>query len=108
MQRVERRSDRSLHQSNDRRIGNYLGKSTEGVLIDEAEVVSLAADAIRYRFTGSVNVSLMARGKRDSVEFNESFPFECTTFAAASTPAAFDSDHTEIKVDTTSWTSEDE
>ena len=82
--------------------------STEGVLIDEAEVVSLDADAIRYRFTGWVNVSLMAGGKGDSVEFNESFPFECTTSAAASTPAAFDSDQTEIKVDTTSWTGEDE
>jgi Predicted pPIWI-associating nuclease len=82
--------------------------STEGLLIDGAEVVSLDIDAIRYRFTGSVNVSLMAGGRGDSVEFNESFPFECTTSAAASAPAAFDSDDTEINVDTSSWTGEDE
>ena len=82
--------------------------ATEGVLIDQAEVVYLDADSIRYRFTGYVNVSLMAGSSRDGVEFNESFPFVCITTAPASAPTNFDSDNTEIKVDTSSWTGEDE
>jgi hypothetical protein len=82
--------------------------ATEGVLLDDAEVISLDADAIRYRFTGSVAVTLMAGGKADGVEFNESFPFECETSAAAAAPADFSSDDTKVKVDTSSWTGRDE
>jgi hypothetical protein len=46
----------------------------------------------------------MAGGKQDAVEFNESFPFECTTSALASSPEHFDPDETKVEVDTSSWT----
>lgn len=76
---------------------------TGGVLIDDPEVLGVDADRIRCRFTGTVSVTLMAGGKHDPVDFNESFPFECTTSAPATTPEDFDLTDTAINVDTSSW-----
>ncbi|MCP1968463.1 hypothetical protein [Bradyrhizobium elkanii] len=76
---------------------------TGSVLIDDPEILSVEADRIRCRFTGSISVTLMAGSKHDSVDFKESFPFECTTSAPATAPEDFDLADTTIKVDTSSW-----
>ncbi|WP_369527353.1 MULTISPECIES: hypothetical protein [Bradyrhizobium] len=74
-----------------------------GVLIDDPEILSVEADRIRCRFTGSISVTRMAGGKHDPVDFKESFPFECTTSAPATAPEDFDLVDTTIEVDTSSW-----
>lgn len=76
---------------------------TGGVLIDDPEILSVDADSIRYRLTGTVSVTLMAGGRHDPADFNESFPFECCTSAPATSPEAFDPANTKIKVDASSW-----
>jgi hypothetical protein len=78
------------------------------VLIDDPEILSMDADKVRCRFTGTVDVTLVAGGRHDTIEFNESFPFECTTVAPATEPENFDPDETEASVDTSSWTGPDD
>ena len=73
------------------------------VLIDDPEILSLEADRIRCRFTGTVGVTLMAGGGHDPVEFHNSFPFDCETSAPAMTPEAFDAADTTVEVDVSSW-----
>jgi hypothetical protein len=81
---------------------------TGGVLIDDPDIISLDADKICCRFTGMVSVALIAGGKRDGVVLNESFPFECTTLAQADEPENFDPDETQVEVDVSSWTAQEE
>jgi hypothetical protein len=80
--------------------GHY---NTGAVWIDEAKVVSLDADSIQYHIEGSVDVTLMHGPKAHGVEFEENFPYHCTTSAPAYGPTNFDTSKTEMKVDTSSW-----
>jgi hypothetical protein len=80
--------------------GHY---NTGAVWIEETKVVSLDADSIQYHIEGSVDVTLMHGPKADGVEFEENFPYQCTTTAPASDPTNFDTSKTEMKVDTSSW-----
>ena len=89
-------------------LANISGRyTTDAVWIEDAEVVSLDVDTIRYRVAGSVDVTLIAGSKSDGAEFDENFPYECTTLASATAPMTFQSERTEMKVDTGSWTSDE-
>jgi hypothetical protein len=85
--------------------GNY---NTGAVLIEEAKVLSLNADSIQYQIEGNVDVTLLHGSGSDGAEFEENFPYKCTTTAPASDPIKFDSSKTEMKVDTGSWHGDDE
>lgn len=71
--------------------------------IEEAKVLSLDADTIRYHIDGSVDVTLLYGSRSDGAEIEEDFPYQCTTTASAADPTKFDSSNTEMKVDTSSW-----
>ncbi len=76
---------------------------TGAVWIEEAKVLSIDGDMIRYQIRGSVDVTLHYGGRSDPVEIDESFPYECTTAAPVSDPTKFVSSETKIVVDTSSW-----
>jgi hypothetical protein len=65
------------------------------------------SDTIEYHVNGSVDVSLLYGGNSDGAEIKESFPFTCMTIASARDPVDFDSEKTEMKVDTSSWHGDD-
>lgn len=81
-----------------------LSRPPSGRCIGDAEVLSLDADTIRYRVVGSVDVTLIAGSKSDGAEFDENFRYDCSTSASVTAPTIFDSEETEMKVDTGSWT----
>jgi len=81
---------------------------TGSVWIGDAKVISLDADALHCQVKGSVDVTLVYGSKGDPAEIAEQFPFECTTVAPATNPTEFDSEQTEMKVDTSSWYGDDE
>jgi hypothetical protein len=56
----------------DQIAGHY---ETGSVWIDDAKVLSLDADGIRYEVKGSVDVTLVYGPKGDRAEINESFPY---------------------------------
>jgi Predicted pPIWI-associating nuclease len=80
--------------------GHY---TTEGVLFDEANVLEIGSESIRYRVTGTVDVNLQYGGKSDPVQIDETFPFACTITAKVTEPFKFLDDMTEMEVDTSSW-----
>ena len=84
----------------DESAGRY---ETGAVWIEEAKVLSIDGDMIRYQIRGSVDVTLHYGGRSDPVEIDESFPYECTTAAPVSDPTKFVSSETKIVVDTSSW-----
>jgi Predicted pPIWI-associating nuclease len=73
------------------------------VWVEEATVLSLDADLIRYRVNGSVDVTLHYGGRSEPAEIQESFSYECATAAPASDPTKFESSQTKMVVDTSSW-----
>jgi hypothetical protein len=77
--------------------------TTEGVLFDEASVLEIGAEFIRYRVNGTVDVELQYGGKSDPVQIDETFPFECTLGAGIGDPFNFLGDMTTMEVDTSSW-----
>jgi hypothetical protein len=54
-------------------------------------------------FTGSVDVTLHYGSGADAATIEENFPFTCTTAASTAEPLKPLSEHTEMKVDTSSW-----
>jgi hypothetical protein len=82
--------------------------TTGGVWIEEAKVLSLDADLIRYQIQGNVDVALFYDSECDDADSEETFPYECTTAAPTSDPIKFDSSKTEMKVDTRSWHGDDD
>jgi hypothetical protein len=95
-------------------LGEISGHYTVDIVwIDEAEVLSLDADTIKYLVRGNVEVTLLYgsssdRAKDNGAEIDESFPYECRTVAPASDPTKFDSAETEMKVDTRGWFGEEQ
>lgn len=81
---------------------------TEGASYDEMRVVSINADVIGYKITGSVDVMLHYGSGSDAVTIKENFPFTCTAAASAAEPFKLLSEQTEMKVDTSSWYGKDE
>jgi hypothetical protein len=77
--------------------------TTEGVLFDEAGVLEIGSEFIRYRATGTVDVELQYGGKSDPVQIDQTFPFTCTMAAKVSDPFNFLGDMTTMEVDTSSW-----
>lgn len=73
------------------------------VLVEEARVVSVDADMIRYQIKGYVDVTLHYGGRSDPTEIDESFQYDCTTAAPVSVPTKFDRAETKMAVDTSSW-----
>jgi len=71
-------------------------------------VLSIEGDMIRYEITGSVDVTLHYGSGSDAATIEENFPFTCTTAASTSEPLKLLSNHTEMKVDTSSWHGEPE
>lgn len=82
--------------------------NTGAVWIDDAKVLSIDADFIKYQVNGAVDVTLIYGGKSDSTEISESFPYKCTTVASIADPTKFDSSKTTMDVDTSSWFDENE
>jgi hypothetical protein len=73
------------------------------VLYDEMRVLGIEADTIRYEITGSVDVTLHYGSGADATTIEENFPFTCTTAASTAEPVKLLSEHTEMRVDTSSW-----
>lgn len=87
--------------------------STDIVWIEEAEVLSLDADSIKYRMKGSVDVTLLYGSASDragdtGAELKDNFPYTCETAAPAADPTKFNSTATTMKVDTSSWFGKEE
>ncbi len=80
--------------------GHY---NTGAVWIDDAKVLSIDADSIKYQVDGTVDVTLMYGGKSDPAEIDENFPYKCTTVASVADPTKFDASKTAMEVDTSSW-----
>ena len=81
---------------------------TEGVLYDEMRVLSIEAGKIHYEITGSVDVTLHYGSEPNSATIKENFPFTCATEASTAEPLKLLSEHTDMKVDTSSWHGEDD
>jgi hypothetical protein len=81
--------------------------NTGAVWIDDAKVLSIDADTIKYQVDGTVDVTLMYGGRSDPAEIDENFPYKCTTVAAVGDPTRFDASKTAMAVDTSSWFDED-
>jgi hypothetical protein len=85
-------------------LDEITGRYETGIVwVEEAKVLSLDADMIRYQIKGSVDVTLHYGGRSDPTEIHESFPYECTTTAPMSDPTKCDSSETKMVVDTSSW-----
>lgn len=55
-------------------------------MVEEAKVLSIDDNMIRYQIKGSVDVTLHYADRSDPTEIYDSFPYECTTAAPASDP----------------------
>jgi len=85
------------------------GRYETGIVFpEEMRVVSINANQIRYEVSGSVDVTIHWGAGDDSASMDENFPFACNTAAPVTTPLTFDSNLTEMKVDTTGWHGGDE
>jgi Predicted pPIWI-associating nuclease len=85
-------------------LDEIAGRYETGIVwVEEAKVLSIDANMIRYQIMGSVDVTLHYGGRSDATEIRESFPYQCTTTAPVSDPARFESSETKMTVDTSSW-----
>lgn len=82
--------------------------TVEDVSVGSARVVDITFDTVRYRVKGSIDVGLqwgsnsdLRRG--DGTTLDKSFPFACEILASVGAPFEFDSDETEVIVDTSEW-----
>jgi hypothetical protein len=82
--------------------------ATEAVLFDQARVLEIGSEFVRYQVTGTVDVELQYGGKADAVQIDETFPFTCAMAAKASDPFKFVGDMTVMEVDTSSWHGDDQ
>jgi hypothetical protein len=80
----------------------------EDVSVGSARVVDITFDTVRYRVKGSLDVELQWGSnsdvrKGDGATLDQTFPFACEILASVGAPFEFDSDETQVIVDTSEW-----